>query len=123
GRGSGFAAEGNDASVVVQFDGVGACASGCLSALLLGDLGEEAQVRLARHAAPGTVDVVKVSHHGSADQSGPLYERLRATLGIIGVGEGNRYGHPADRLLGILARAGTAVARTDRAGMVLVTPV
>jgi competence protein ComEC len=34
---------GNDASVTVRFDGVGRCADGCLSAVFLGDLGEQPQ--------------------------------------------------------------------------------
>ncbi|HRN29351.1 MAG TPA: ComEC/Rec2 family competence protein, partial [Terrimesophilobacter sp.] len=68
--------QGNDSSVVVAFEGVGDCAGGCLSSLFLGDLGELAQARLLAIAHPGPVDVVKVSHHGSGDQSERLYERL-----------------------------------------------
>ncbi len=71
---------------------------------------------------PGPVDVVKVSHHGSADQSAALYDRLDAAAGLIGVGADNDYGHPTERLLGILAGAGTAAFRTDAQGMILVSP-
>jgi Predicted hydrolase (metallo-beta-lactamase superfamily) len=69
------------------------------------------------------VDVVKVAHHGSADQSEEMYGTLRARLGVISVGAGNSYGHPTDRLLGILARTGTQTPRTDREGMVLISPM
>ena len=113
---------GNPASVTVRFDGVGECASGCLSSLFLGDLGEEAQSRMLGVAHPDPVDVVKVAHHGSADQCELLYERVQARVGIIGVGEGNTYGHPTDALLGILRRAGTVITRTDLEGMVLLSP-
>jgi competence protein ComEC len=84
--------------------------------IFLGDLGEGAQDRLLRAADPGPVDLVKVAHHGSADQSAALYERLHATIGVIGVGLDNGYGHPTERLLGILDDQGTAVVRTDRSG-------
>lgn len=113
---------GNEASVVLAFRGVGACPDGCLSAVMLGDLGEQAQARLLGGARLDTVDVVKVAHHGSADQSTELYGRLSATVGLIGVGADNDYGHPSDRVLEILDASGTAAFRTDRHGLVLVAP-
>src|SRR5690606_22699936 len=94
----------------------------CLSAVMLGDLGAEAQARLAGGARLSRVDVVKVSHHGSADQSAALYARLDAAVGLIGVGAGNDYGHPTESLLGILAATGTTVLRTDEQGMLLLAP-
>ena len=64
---------GNDASVVL--DARRGPALPC--ALFLGDLGEAPQDAAARVGrASGAVDVVKVAHHGSADQSARLYERL-----------------------------------------------
>ncbi|WP_207457496.1 ComEC/Rec2 family competence protein [Herbiconiux sp. SYSU D00978] len=113
---------GNDASVVLALTGVGACRAGCLSALLLGDLGESAQAALARAARPAPVDVVKVAHHGSADQDAELYAALGGTVGLIGVGADNDYGHPTPELLGMLASAGTAPLRSDVDGLVLVAP-
>jgi competence protein ComEC len=114
---------GNPASVTVLFDGVGTCADSCLSSLFTGDLGEDAQNRMLR-ANPwlGQVDVIEVSHHGSADQSAALYQRVDASIGLIGVGLGNSYGHPTSRLLDILASVGTVAARTDLDGLVLVAP-
>ena len=70
----------------------------------------------------GRIDVVKVAHHGSADQNPALYTALHATVGVIGVGADNGYGHPTDLLLGILADAGTLATRTDLEGMVLLAP-
>jgi competence protein ComEC len=114
---------GNDASVTLEFGGVGTCGTGCLSSLFLGDLGEEPQARMmAANRLLAAVDVVKVAHHGSADQNGRLYDRVRASVGIIGVGKTNTYGHPTDLLLAMLAKAGTMAARTDRGGMILVSP-
>ena len=113
---------GNPASVTLEFQPVGECASGCLSSIFLGDLGEDAQNRLLAAGPVGTVDVVKVAHHGSRDQSERLYERLHATVGVIGVGADNGYGHPTDDLLQILARAGTIPERTDLSGLILLAP-
>ena len=38
---------------------------------------------------------MKVPHHGSRNQSGRLTQWFPAALGLISVGKGNRYGHPA----------------------------
>jgi competence protein ComEC len=110
---------GNESSVVLELTPLGDCADGCVSAVLLGDLGEAAQDAMARAGPLPRVELVKVSHHGSADQSDAVYRRLSARVGLVGVGE-NRYGHPAARSLGILRAAGTEVFRSDRDGLVLV---
>jgi competence protein ComEC len=113
---------GNDASVTMRFKGVGTCAAGCLSSLFLGDLGDRPQALMAAANRIGRVDVVKVAHHGSADQNPGLYAALHATVGVIGVGLDNGYGHPTDKLLGILADVGTLPTRTDLEGMALLSP-
>ncbi|MEO9095792.1 MAG: ComEC/Rec2 family competence protein [Microbacteriaceae bacterium] len=113
---------GNDASVTVTFHGAGTCASGCLSSIFLGDLGNEPQARVLAANRIGPMDVVKVAHHGSADQNPRMYQQVRARVGIIGVGVHNDYGHPTPKLLGILAAVGTTAERTDRQGMILVSP-
>lgn len=113
---------GNPASIALEVRGVGACVRGCLSLLMLGDLGQSGQDRLLSAVALQPVDVVKVSHHGSADQSDELYERAAAAVGLIGVGADNSYGHPTEELLRMLADAGTTPARSDERGLVLVSP-
>lgn len=112
---------GNDASVTIRLEPLGECIRGCLSALMLGDLGAEPQARL-RALGVAPVDVVKVSHHGSADQDAELYALASAAVGLIGVGDGNGYGHPTQDALALVDRAGTAAWRTDRCGLVLVAP-
>ena len=104
------AVPGNDASVVIDLDAPG------YRAVFLGDLGEGAQQRMLASTSLGTVDLVKVAHHGSADQSERLYAELHATVGVIGVGVENGYGHPTERLLDLLREAGTTAVRTDRSG-------
>ena len=110
---------GNDASVSLLVTPGAECP--CLSGLFLGDLGEQAQARLLAASDLPTVDVVKVAHHGSADQSARLYERVRASVGLIGVGADNDYGHPTGSLLETLASTGTAAFRTDLDGLILVS--
>ncbi len=69
----------------------------------------------------GPVDVLKVSHHGSADAGLPvLLNRLRPRLAVIEVGKGNTYGHPTLQALTALAASGARVLRTDRDGTVRV---
>lgn len=118
----GSVAPGNDASVTMRFTAVGACAAGCLSSIFLGDLGNRPQALMMAANRIGPVDVVKVAHHGSADQNPALYAALHATVGVIGVGADNTYGHPTDLLLGILADTSTLPTRTDLEGMVLLAP-
>ena len=106
---------GNSASIAFHVTGGGA------SALLTGDLGEEAQNALLAAGPLPRVDVVKVAHHGSADQSPALYLAAGAVFGVVSVGAGNDYGHPTRRLLGILRTTGTQAVRTDQDGLVLVS--
>jgi competence protein ComEC len=66
------------------------------------------------------VDLLKVSHHGSADPGLPaLLSILRPRAAVIEVGRHNPYGHPAPSTLAALA-AVPRVLRTDRDGTVRV---
>ncbi|TQO21095.1 competence protein ComEC [Rhodoglobus vestalii] len=113
---------GNDASIVIEFLPRPDCEQQCLSSTFLGDLGESAQARLLEEGSLSQVDVVKVSHHGSADQYPPLYDALDATVGLVGVGAENGYGHPTDDALTMLEEAGITAVRSDTDGLVLVSP-
>ena len=68
------------------------------------------------------VEILKVSHHGSADELLPaLLRELRPNVAVISVGEGNTYGHPTPETLAALdASPGLAVYRTDRDGAVTI---
>jgi competence protein ComEC len=71
----------------------------------------------------GPVDVLKVSHHGSADPGlQALLERLRPRVAAIEVGRHNRYGHPVPATVAALRVSGAAVFRTDRDGSIRVEP-
>ncbi len=112
---------GNDASIVIELRGAPGCGD-CLSMLALGDLGADAQRRLAAASTLAPVDVVKVSHHGSPDQHEPLYTELGAPIALIGVGADNSFGHPAPGLLAVLDAAGSTVVRSDTHGLALLAP-
>jgi competence protein ComEC len=113
------AKDSNDASVVMVFSGPN------FDFLLLGDLGEAGQQRISSSAiqllgSSSKPLILKVSHHGSNDQSEALHELLRPELAVISVGEGNGYGHPGGELLDLLARSGSEVLRTDSYGSIAI---
>jgi competence protein ComEC len=62
--------------------------------------------------------VLKVSHHGSADQFAELIEAISPEVSLISVGAGNSYGHPTTRTLDLLNRVGSKVLRTDLSGAI-----
>ena len=91
------------------------------SAAFLGDLGAQAQDALLNSVVDvGSVDVLKVAHHGSADTSQAMTNRLHPRVALISVGADNGYGHPTKKALTMLEGEGTLVGRTDRQGMLFV---
>jgi competence protein ComEC len=71
---------------------------------------------------PPPVEILKVAHHGSADQGLPeLIQRLQPRIAVISVGLGNDYGHPTRSTISALDRApGLRLYRTDLDGRVVV---
>ncbi|SIT74034.1 ComEC/Rec2 family competence protein [Microbacterium sp. RU33B] len=105
---------GNEASVVMEVEG-----GGVPSALFLGDLDASAQRALAASGAlRPPYAVVKVAHHGSADQDASLYALLAPSVALIPVGADNDYGHPREETLALLTAS--PVGRTDTDGVVAV---
>lgn len=101
----------NERAVIMRVTASGA------SALLAADAESQVLSRLDL----GAVDLLKVSHHGSADPGLPmLLRRLRPRLAVIEVGARNRYGHPAPATLSALRAARVPVRRTDADGTVVV---
>ncbi len=105
---------GNDASVVIEFDGGTVPRS-----LFLGDLSAEPQRMLQRSVRIGAYTVVKVAHHGSADQDPGLYEAVDPAAAIFSAGADNDYGHPRADALDMLTATGSLNLRTDTQGRVL----
>ena len=70
---------------------------------------------------PGPLDVLKVSHHGSADAGlAGLLDRTAPRLAVISVGEHNPYGHPDPSTLATLGADHVPVLRTDLDGTVTI---
>lgn len=88
--------------------------------LTSGDAESEVLVPLTRTVDIGGVDVLKVSHHGSAHAvDAELLQAIQPRVSLIGVGAANRYGHPAQETIDQLEEAGSQVFRTDRDGDVV----
>lgn len=103
----------NESSLGMRFE------SSSMVVYTLADLNERAQDRvIAKAPSSGKPTIVKVSHHGSADQSATFYQQVDADVALISVGQGNSYGHPTKSALRMLTHSGTRVFRTDRDGSV-----
>jgi len=103
----------NNASVV------GLLRFGRFGALLTGDAEEPVEQLLESRSVPRRIDVLKVGHHGShSSTSRQFVAALRPSVGLISVGAGNDYGHPAQVTLRTLRAAGVRVLRTDLDGAI-----
>jgi competence protein ComEC len=101
-------ADHNERATVLELDAWGA------RVLLPADAESDVLGRLDLDA----VDVLKVSHHGSADDGlAGVLARLRPRVALIPVGRGNPYGHPAPSTLRALQGVPT-VLRTDEQGTI-----
>ena len=90
----------------------------------MADLGERGQQRMVQNfgqylAHPAAKPLIlKVSHHGSADQYPELIEAMHPDIAIISVGLGNSYGHPTEKTLAILRSLNSVILRTDLQGAI-----
>ena len=114
------AKDSNDASVTMVFR------SSKLDLVLLGDLGAEGQERVSKSVIQtiGSSNkplILKVSHHGSNDQSASFHQKLKPDLALISVGSENGYGHPGKQALQILGSVGAQVLRTDLLGAIAIS--
>ena len=114
------AKDSNDASVTMVFR------SSRFDLVLLGDLGAEGQERVSKSvmqvlASSSNPLILKVSHHGSNDQSASFHEQLKPDLALISVGAENGYGHPGKQALQILGSVGAQVLRTDLLGAIAIS--
>jgi competence protein ComEC len=103
----------NDDSVVlwVRFGDIGVW--------LPGDIGAAVEARLSPRVAPAPVTVLRLAHHGSASSTGEvLLEALRPSLAIGSMARGNRFGHPAPRVVARLAQWRVPLLRTDLDGAI-----
>jgi competence protein ComEC len=91
---------------------------GSVDALLTAD----AESNITLPLRPPPVELLKVAHHGSADEGlGSLLRLLRPKVAVVSVGAHNDYGHPAPSSLAALERfPGLSLYRTDDDGRVTI---
>lgn len=93
------------------------------SILFTGDIEVEAEKELEQvYGKKLKADILKIAHHGSKTSSREEFIKLVAPkIALIGVGEKNKFGHPADITLERLEKENVKVYRTDQMGEVSIT--
>ena len=114
------AQDSNDGSIVMRWE------SKDWVLYTMADLGERGQMRMVErfgsylsHPVNKRL-ILKVAHHGSADQYPELIEAMHPDLALLSVGLGNSYGHPTQRTLSVLKSVGSTILRTDLQGALAV---
>ncbi len=103
-------ADPNERAIVAEVD------QGTTRVLLTADA--ESPITLPLHLQ-GPFDVLKVAHHGSADDGLPaLLTAWQPRIAVMSVGAHNRFGHPTPGTVRALLGTRAAVYRTDRDGTV-----
>jgi len=89
--------------------------------LLTGDIEREAEsALLQRNAGALRADVLLVPHHGSrTSSSAEFIAAVSPRVAVVPAGYRNRFGHPAEDMVGRYAAAGVVLRRTDLEGAVM----
>ena len=88
--------------------------------LITGDRGVEGEMALLQTHSIPEVDILVAGHHGSAGStSQTLIDATSPQYAFISVGEDNRYGHPADKIVQRLLDFGCEIYRTDIHGTII----
>lgn len=104
---SGGHSDENNNSLVVLYE------HGDDRALFTGD----AEAEIEQTLEVGTVELLKVGHHGSKTSSSSSFiNQLRPKYAVILTGQPNQYGHPHEETLQLFASKGILVYRTDEQG-------
>ena len=88
--------------------------------LLTGDASAQVEQKLVwRGRLAEKMDILKVSHHGSAEgTSEELLKAIQPTEAVISAGK-NSFGHPTKEVLDRLSAAGVKIRRTDKEGDII----
>ena len=106
----------NAASIAIYF------ATEDLRLISLGDVPAGVQDRIAHNHAGMLManlhlpSIIKVSHHGAADQSLSFMKTFAPDFAVFSTGHGNSYGHPTEIALDLAREAGAKIVRTDQSG-------
>jgi competence protein ComEC len=86
------------------------------SVLMTGDIEPAAQDAIRAEHPQLSVDVVKIAHHGSRNQSEAFAQGIHPKVAFISAGRDNDYGHPSRQTIALYELAGARVFRTDEQG-------
>lgn len=87
---------------------------GVVGVLFTGDAEVPAEESMIAAGLVAHVNVLKVSHHGSATgTSSAFLDAVRPEVAVISAGRTNQYGHPAPETMARIASAGVRVEYTD----------
>ncbi len=90
---------------------------GSFRAAMLGDVTPEVSDKLSASWELGTVNYIKIPHHGSSNGlTQNLLEKTRPRVAVISVGEDNPWGFPSDKILQMLSNYNVKILRTDLSG-------
>jgi competence protein ComEC len=110
---TGDSARKNNSSCVLRVEGAGG------SALLLGDIEREAEMRLLGDGAVKPSDIVIVPHHGSRTSSTEALTKAAAPkYALISAGYDNRWGFPKPEVIGRWQAAGAQTLKTADSGAI-----
>jgi competence protein ComEC len=104
----------NDSSLVIMVKTAG------LRLLLTGDVEPPGQQAILSAGVDLEADVLKIPHHGSAQQEPAFIAASHARLAIASAGLDNDYGHPAPRTVQLVRSLGMTLLRTDQNGSIAV---
>lgn len=111
------APDANSASIVIKMS------YGTIDFLFEGDAPSSVESQMMSNPSFNLdVEILKVGHHGSSYSTSDAF--LTATtpsIGVVSVGAGNPYGHPAADTLSRLSSHGVTVYRTDLSGTIVIT--
>jgi len=89
-----------------------------MTLLFMGDASQDVERDLKEKYKSLDVDILKVSHHGSASSSSvALFEMIQPRIAMIGVKKNNIYHHPSQEVIKRLERKKITILRTDEDGM------
>ena len=105
----------NDQSVVLRMD------FGENSFLFTGDAELGTERDMVSDEENIDVDWLKIGHHGSKSSTSESFlEHTTPQHAIISVGKDNRYGHPDEKVTGLLAGRNIKMLRTDEQGTIAI---
>jgi len=85
------------------------------SFLFMGDLEKEGESQLLAFKLYLDSDVLKIGHHGSnTSSSNEFITEVRPSIGVISVGEKNKFNHPSQETINRFGSFQTEIYRTDK---------